>query len=305
MYRDIYHNIASYLTHFDIIKSLECIEHESHLLVDEKNRNIAKMVLKYKDPINRFHFSCQIGYIDGVIYYYSDENIIEGYKLCCMNGHISIAKLLYSMNSIELHNNHSDIFIVSCIYGHLDIAQWLYKLQDTKIDDTLFFNVCDYGKLNVAQWLYSINGINDVGVISDNFHRICKDSNLDVIQWLYSLNILTINDSTILCNSVSKSNIKLAQWIYSLGKVDEIINEAFTISCLNNNMDISQWLYSTGLVYRYTNAFTLSCARGYLDMAKWLYGLGNIDIGIHNNEVFKYSSGDVLEWLHDIAGFRN
>lgn len=49
MYRDLYSNIASYLTDFDIVKTLEGLEHESTDMVRKKD--VAQSINKLRIEI--------------------------------------------------------------------------------------------------------------------------------------------------------------------------------------------------------------------------------------------------------------
>ena len=57
------------------------------------------------------------------------------FRWSCMNGHLIVAKWLYSLkqHSINIHINEECAFRWSCIKGHLDVAQWLYSIGHVNI----------------------------------------------------------------------------------------------------------------------------------------------------------------------------
>ena len=71
---------------------------------------------------------------------------------CCKNGDLENAKLLVTKR------NKQKGFNLSCENGHIKIAKWLYSLG-VDINQCLFRYVCKNGHIEIAKWLHSL-GVN-------------------------------------------------------------------------------------------------------------------------------------------------
>ena len=100
---------------------------------------------------------------------YSKDLIVKannGFQWNCENGHLTVAKWLYSLGRVNIHAGGENAFKWSCRNGHLIVAQWLYSLGRVNIhaDNEFAFQMsCINGHLIVAKWLYSLgkeNGSN-------------------------------------------------------------------------------------------------------------------------------------------------
>ena len=117
---------------------------------------------------------------------YSKDLIVKannGFQWNCENGHLTVAKWLYSFNGVNIHANDESAFRWSCQNGHLTVAQWLYSLGDVDIDARYGYAIvwsCRNGHLAVAQWLYSLGKVN----IHDNEHAF---------KWSVTACLLLIN----------------------------------------------------------------------------------------------------------------
>ena len=89
----------------------------------------------------------------------------KGFIWNCRQGHLTVAKWLYSVGGGEVNVNVDKkyAFIWSCHYGHLTVAKWLYSLGgiDVRADDeSAFLWSFIKGHLTVTLWLYSLGQIN-------------------------------------------------------------------------------------------------------------------------------------------------
>ena len=55
------------------------------------------------------------------------------FRLRCQNGHIEVAKWLYSLDKIDIHAFEDDVFRYSCQNGHIEVGKWLCTLTDKYI----------------------------------------------------------------------------------------------------------------------------------------------------------------------------
>ena len=126
-------------------------------------------------------------------------------------------KELYQNKSF---NNINDIFIWSCVNGHLEVAKWIYSLDKVDIhanDDDAFRYSCEHGHLEVVEWLESIcfdyshqmNGDEIIPIIHDSFNKAKNDqSNAEK----YFINQITkkLEDPCVVCYDNSKYFIKMS-----------------------------------------------------------------------------------------------
>ena len=148
------------------------------------------------------------------------EKANNGFEWCCKNGHLTVAKWLYSLNEgidrIDLHANNDYAFRYTCENGHLTVAKWLYSIGGVNIhaDDEYAFNwSCANGHLNVAQWLYSIGGV-DIHAKRDRaFLWSCITRRIVVAKWLYSLGRINISVDS---DAFRYANREVLEWLNSL-----------------------------------------------------------------------------------------
>ena len=85
---DIYQNISSYLGDIGTIRQLDSLCTSSTGLC-KQYATAKELVTKYpKDK--RFITSCELGYMDGVIYYFNATQIQEAFKESCYSGCLKI-----------------------------------------------------------------------------------------------------------------------------------------------------------------------------------------------------------------------
>ena len=84
----------------------------------------------------------------------------------------------------------------------------------------------------------------------------------------------------------------------------------FQFASINGHLNVAQWLYSIGNIDIHINdeeVFRRVCKIGYLIMAKWLYSLGGINIYAKNDCAFRWAvdngHAQVAEWLYSIGNF--
>ena len=81
------------------------------------------------------------------------------FRFCCGNGHLHIAKWLYSLDKINISAKNENAFRWSCRNGHLVVAQWLCSIGNINIHakaDQVFQWVREYDRLIIEQWLFSM-----------------------------------------------------------------------------------------------------------------------------------------------------
>jgi len=72
---------------------------------------------------------------DGGDYHYNND---QGFRECCRNGHIDLAKYLFDLGRVDIHYNSDEAFRLSYDNGHRLMAEWIYRLSDVPYLD--YFN---------------------------------------------------------------------------------------------------------------------------------------------------------------------
>lgn len=187
LYRDIYYNIACFLTDYEIARTLDLVEHESHDLV--RNRKLALLVSKDSDKLKA---SIINQYMDGFIEYYDESKLLTMFLCACRYGWLDAVKITYIDQSFWTYKAFSD----ACQYGHLDVAQFLYsrgRINLSMCNNLAFRSSCVNGHLHVVKWLLTLdNDISEVKV--GTFWQVCEANQLLVAQLLYSLGGIVIDD---------------------------------------------------------------------------------------------------------------
>ena len=97
------------------------------------------------------------------VYSFYCENAFLGHKNAtlrgaCENGHIEVAKWVYSLGGVNIHGYNDYAFRLACGNGHLEVAKWIYSLDDVDIQ----------------------------GYTDDALNRASKNGNVEVVKWLKS-----------------------------------------------------------------------------------------------------------------------
>lgn len=188
------------------------------------------------------------------------------------------------LNSDVLDTILNGTFDAVCQNGHLELAKLMYSMSIHNLDDryksfTIFRDTCANGQLETAKWLVEIGvnilaACNNVRVLRDT----CENGELEVAQWLVENGVDPHNDIAFVVSCVS-GNLELVQWLYTVGKIDihTCNDEALPRACRHGYIDIVQWLISKGIKLcvsdeynYYEDAFIEACEYGHLEIAKLL-----------------------------------
>lgn len=150
--------------------------------------------------------------------YYSNVAFV----IACKHGNLEIAKLLYSVGNISVHQHDELAFKVACKYGRLNVVKWLYydvKYVNIYVDEFILFEIaCEIGHLELLECLCAMLKkekrvdifdyvCNNYGFIFLNCFRYAYVyNNVDIAKWLYSLykdrlKIHSIQNSRIIKNN--------------------------------------------------------------------------------------------------------
>ena len=189
----------------------------------------------------------------------------KGFTWNCKNGHLTVAKWLYSRGGVNIHANEENAFRLSCEYGHLTVAKWLYSLTGVNIhavNEDAFAFACEKGHLAIAQWLYSL----DEGMDRTDPYSLARTGQGGVN--------IHVDDEYAFRHCCENGHLALAEWLYSLDRVNIHVHNEY--------------------------AFRYCCENGHLTIAKWLYSLG-VNIHVNNGCVFRCAKINVLNWLNSLS----
>jgi hypothetical protein len=203
----------------------------------------------------------------------------------------------YLIDNIDITNtiNIHQAFIKSCENGHLHIAKKIAKIRKFDLSN-VFFRSLYNSHMNVVEWLIQLGcqeGFEKININTNSItHCLAKQ------QCMKSLKSLKI-----LAELSRKSDIG--------GPLDiHVHDEAlFRYFCNRGNLELAKFTFELGndpyfgkvdIHAHKEYAFRESCIRGHIDVAKWLLTIGDIDIHIMNNYVYKMSPHPVIEWLNTL-----
>lgn len=125
-----------------------------------------------------------------------DEMVNSDYsfRFACFNGHLELAKWLYSIRpNMNISNLDEDPFRIACQRGHLEVIKWLYQIKPT-IDistgnEYAFHKACENGHLKVVMWLYETKPTLNMTILNyEGFRRCCKNGHIELAKWFCQLN---------------------------------------------------------------------------------------------------------------------
>lgn len=248
----------------------------------------------------------------------------RAFRLCCENGHLLVAKWLYSLNdnhndaSCMVHACEDEALYQSCRQNHLDVAQWLVSIHQAEqinitINDRIFNDSCKLGRLVMTKWLHSLGA----DIRPSHITTACANGHLELAKWLYSQHQI---DSHLLerafIRCCGRGYLEIAMWLQSLGvDIHSYNDHAFREACQFGHLEMAKWLFSLnhdpiGLIHMQDEyAFRNTCRAGHLEIAKWLYAEvtshgDTIDIQIFENDAFVQSccNGhlETAKWLYSL-----
>lgn len=159
--------MASHKGHLEIIKWLYFLDYPSALL-NLLSAFVISCSREYLEIAKFIYYElCDIDLVDNVdLEKDIDKDEYLEYQFAfensCKNGHLDVAKWLYSLGKVDINFESDDVFGLSCSKGYLKVAKWLYSLGCVDIhanSDYAFKGSCLNRHLAIAKWLYSLGGI--------------------------------------------------------------------------------------------------------------------------------------------------
>ncbi len=244
------------------------------------------------------------------------------------NGSFEFVQWLYIIGRFDINDPCDDIFINSCIFGQFKKAKWLYELksklgsplnihQERFLNNTIFQDACINGHFEVVKWLYELSLQLNLPIninIPANIMQLSYPMETEIQKNSVCIGFYIISD--IFSSSCVKGSLEMIQWLYYLkkesGNIPDIHfdnEKIFRDACVSKKLDIAQWVYYLSLelnspinIHIFNDhSFRYSCFHGNLEMTQWLYSLGGVNIHANNDEVFRNSPPEILEWLNTLT----
>jgi ankyrin repeat protein len=200
------------------------------------------------------------------------SNNEKPFLLACKNGHIYIAKWLFTLSNIinspvNININDDEAFRQSCSNGFYEIAKWLIDISpEINIhakNEEAFIYCCRNGNLVLAKWLWniSIDKKSHIDLHAQNegaFRWGCYNDNYDVVFWLTELGLETnspinihVDNESAFLHSCYMGNYKIVKFLLEFSKrirspINIRINNDYSIQscCKNEHIDIAKLLCS-------------------------------------------------------------
>ena len=224
------------------------------------------------------------------------------FRYCCQNGHKDVAEwLLQIIPNIDVSCDDNYAFKWSSTNGHLEMAQWLLGLIKLKSISSIPMEV-DVGDVV----MHDLTMSNPAGptVAKDVTMHNPTVSTVMLPMSMQKNELKNYMYETAFISSCSKGQYHVVDWLYTLYRQDPInypINihadndMAFRYACENGHLGMAQWLYSLDgyidihAVNEY--AFRMSCQNKHCDIMLWLLELGEINIHVNDEFVFRCLCG--------------
>jgi ankyrin repeat protein len=177
--------------------------------------------------------ACQHGYINLLMYLHRTKNVIPKMAMEWANGHLSIAKYLYTIG-VDPTYDHNRAIILASSNGHLDVIKYLCTVGANPFvaQNYPLMSASENGHLHVVQYLCSIGA--DPRAFFDSAIRWASvNGHLPVVKYLYSLGAdPTSNNDYAIIGASRYGHLSMVEYLCSVD-ADPTVNDNEPIRLAN------------------------------------------------------------------------
>ena len=274
------------------------IDDDSHD-IRSYNIEIAKWIYTLKevdlDDIFPTSFYNKDDIVPKLIYSLKNINVQsknKAFEIVCKKNNIELAKWVYSLGDINIHNNNDYIFNIS---NNLELIKWLLSLDEFSEDslNNKLIESVENDEFELFEFLEKKCKTRG----NKLFLIACKSASINFIKYLYVGDRVKL-DKTNIRNNNSEEGINFFYEAFN-----NLINNRYLKQNSNEFIKEIYEIISIKLYFENERLFIHFCKNKNNELAKWIYNKGNVNINTNNNIAFmlciKDKNSELAKWIYD------